>query len=339
VDYNGNALTYNGSSWSSPDQIDPGLADLDEIDGWLSSVSCPTASFCTAVDSVGYGFTYDGKSWSSPDEVDSGVIEANDMNTLAYGTAVPGQLQAVSCASGNFCAAVDTYGDVMTYNGALWSSPAGIDQNGLNSVSCPTASFCVALDGSGRALTYNGSSWSKPISVDPKGGGLGSVSCPSASFCVALDGSGKALTYNGSSWSKPVSVDANKGGLGLVSCPSARFCAALDGNGYAFTYSPPAASKTILKLSVAKVAYGHEQVEHLSVTVSPQDSRTTPTGKVTIKASTTMLSVIKLKAGKGSCSLSARRLKAGTYSLVATYGGSANFKGSTSAKETLIVAK
>jgi len=66
VDYNGNALTYNGSSWSSPDQIDPGLADLDEIDGWLSSVSCPTASFCTAVDSVGYGFTYDGKSWSSP---------------------------------------------------------------------------------------------------------------------------------------------------------------------------------------------------------------------------------------------------------------------------------
>jgi hypothetical protein len=87
------------------------------------------------------------------------------------------------------------------------------------------------------------------------------------------------------------------------------------------------------------VAYGHEQVEHLSVTVSPQDSRTTPTGKVTIKASTTMLSVIKLKAGKGSCSLSARRLKAGTYSLVATYGGSANFKGSTSAKETLIVAK
>jgi hypothetical protein len=29
----------------------------------------------------------------------------------------------------------------------------------------------------------------------------------------------------------------------------------------------------------------------------------------------------------------------GTYSLVATYGGSTNFKGSTSAKETLTVIK
>jgi hypothetical protein len=223
-----------------------------------------------------------------------------------------------------------------------WSQGKLIDPlhgggGGLNSVSCPTASFCVTVDRMGDFLTYNGSSWSSPDEIDQNA--LYSVSCPTASFCAAVDGNGKALTYKGSSWSKPVSVDANKGGLGLISCPSARFCAALDGNGYAFTYSPPAASKTILKLSATKVAYGHEQVEHLSVTVSPQDSRTTPTGKVTIKASTTMLSVIKLKAGKGSCSLSARRLKAGTYSLVATYGGSANFKGSTSAKETLIVVK
>ena len=35
----------------------------------------------------------------------------------------------------------------------------------------------------------------------------------------------------------------------------------------------------------------------------------------------------------------AKKLKVGTYNLVATYGGSTNFKGSTSAKETLTVAK
>ena len=100
-----------------------------------------------------------------------------------------------------------------------------------------------------------------------------------------------------------------------------------------------ATSKTTLKLSAAKVTYGDEQVEHLSVTVTPQYPGTTPTGKVTIKASTTSLCVVKLKSGKVSCTLSAKRLKTGTYHLVASYGGSTNFKGSTSAKETLTVAK
>jgi hypothetical protein len=49
--------------------------------------------------------------------------------------------------------------------------------------------------------------------------------------------------------------------------------------------------------------------------------------------------VITLKSGKGSCTFPAKKLPAGAYSLVATYGGSANFKGSTSAKETLTVVK
>jgi hypothetical protein len=100
-----------------------------------------------------------------------------------------------------------------------------------------------------------------------------------------------------------------------------------------------ATSKAALKLSSKKVTYGDEQAEHLSVTVSPQRSGPTVTGTVTVKASATTLCVIKLKSGKGSCMLSPKRLKAGTYHLVATYGGSANYKGSTSAKETLTVAK
>jgi hypothetical protein len=100
-----------------------------------------------------------------------------------------------------------------------------------------------------------------------------------------------------------------------------------------------ATSKIALKLSNARVTYGDEGVEHLSVTVSPQYSGTTPTGKVTITESTTVLCVITLSGAKGSCRLSAKKLKVGTYDLVATYGGSSNFKGSTSAKETFTVAK
>jgi hypothetical protein len=98
-----------------------------------------------------------------------------------------------------------------------------------------------------------------------------------------------------------------------------------------------ATSKTTLKLSATKVTYGHEQTEHLSVRVSPEFARTTPTGTVRVKQSTRTLCVITLKSAKGSCKLSAKRLKVGTYHPVATYGGSTNFKGSTSAKETLRV--
>ena len=100
-----------------------------------------------------------------------------------------------------------------------------------------------------------------------------------------------------------------------------------------------ATSKTALKPSETKVTYGDEQVGHLSVAVSPQHSGLTATGTVTVKASATTLCVIKLSSAKGSCKLSAKQLKAGTYQLVATYSGSANFKGSTSAKEILTIAK
>jgi hypothetical protein len=100
-----------------------------------------------------------------------------------------------------------------------------------------------------------------------------------------------------------------------------------------------ATSKTTLKLSSSKVTYGHEQTEHLSVMVSPEFAGSTPTGRVTVEGSGMTLCVITLSSGKGSCTLSVKRVDAGTYQFVATYGRSTNFEGSTSAKETLTVAK
>jgi len=109
-------------------------------------------------------------------------------------------------------------------------------------------------------------------------------------------------------------------------------------------------SKTALKLSKSKVSYGDEQVELLSVTVSPLSSRATLTGQVTVgefklpvhrihgklpRPST--LCVITLKKGKGSCRMSAKNLGTGTYDLVATYGGNPVFSPSTSSMETLTV--
>ena len=92
-------MTYNGSSWSAPTNIDGG-----NILG-LVSVSCSSASFCVAVDFDGNAMTYNGSSWSVPVGIKSG-----------------GQfLSSVSCPSESFCAAVDDAGNVVTYSGGSGS--------------------------------------------------------------------------------------------------------------------------------------------------------------------------------------------------------------------------
>ena len=59
----GNVLTYNGTSWSSPDEIDPSGAN------WSPSRARRRASAPRWTTS-GHVLTYNGTSWSSPDEID-----------------------------------------------------------------------------------------------------------------------------------------------------------------------------------------------------------------------------------------------------------------------------
>jgi hypothetical protein len=69
IDANGNAMTFNGSSWSAPDPIDSGVVQP------LATVSCPAVGWCTAMDGFGQAFTYTGSGWSKPVgvEADAGV--------------------------------------------------------------------------------------------------------------------------------------------------------------------------------------------------------------------------------------------------------------------------
>ena len=99
-----------------------------------------------------------------------------------------------------------------------------------------------------------------------------------------------------------------------------------------------ATTKTALKLSGSRVTYGDEQAERLSVTVSPQFAGVVPSGKVTLKESTTTLCVIKLSSAKGSCTLGATRFGAGVEHLVASYGGSSDFDGSSSSHQTVTIS-
>jgi len=127
---------------------------------------------------------------------------------------------------------------------------------------------------------------------------------------------------------------------------SYRLTATYGGDGiYAGSASDPQAltvtkapTTTLLTLSAAKVAVGHEQAERLSVQVKATTG-SSPTGHVVIKAGTTQICNITLANGKGSCTLAASKLPPGTYHLAATYNGDATHARSTSAKKTLTVTK
>ncbi len=100
-----------------------------------------------------------------------------------------------------------------------------------------------------------------------------------------------------------------------------------------------ASAKTSLRLSTAYVSYGDEGAEQLGVAVSPEFAGAMPSGRVTVKESRTVVCEITLSSGKGSCDLSAKKLKAGTYRLVATYGGNREFNSSSSISKTLNVTE
>jgi hypothetical protein len=274
VGTNGYAQTFNGTSWGTPQFVDPS----QNLSGSpLTSISCPSSSFCAAVDLAGRAIQFNGSSWTSPDQIDS---TGNSLNAVACASAsfcVAGDaggdgfvyngstwtttpipvnntsneeaIGGMACPSTSFCVAVGQAGSVETSTdgGAAWTNPQIIGSNNLTSVSCPSSTFCVAVDTAGNAYTYNGSTWSTtPIDTTNGqigGGSLDSVSCPSSSFCAAIDGLENVLMFNGTSWTAPQQLETGADLHPGVSCPSSSFCAAVDGGGNAFIYgtvsSPP----------------------------------------------------------------------------------------------------
>jgi hypothetical protein len=67
----------------------------------LTSVSCPTAAFCAAVDDLGEALTFDGSRWSPPAEIDSSPAGGS------------GGLTSISCPTAKFCQAVDAAGSAV----------------------------------------------------------------------------------------------------------------------------------------------------------------------------------------------------------------------------------
>ncbi len=255
------AQAVAGSGWKTPVLVD--TAKVNSAAPSLTSVSCPTTSFCAAVDAKGNVLTLQNGSWSTPQNIDS--TPASSFND-AMGT--------VSCASASFCVAGDDLDDVYTYDGSSWSA---LDQLNASitsptvsfSVSCPTTSFCLAVDGDYDWYTYNGSTWSAAQVIDSntlEGIVIGEVSCASATFCEAAFGQ-QTVTFNGSSWSAPIKVPVGSEGnasstpsIEALSCASSTLCAGVgttsNNQGYLDTFNGTAwAAPQIKKTGLGPQAF------------------------------------------------------------------------------------
>ena len=208
----------------------------------LFSVSCPSASACTA---VGFGAKgtvterWNGSRWSiQPTQTD---------HKDAY-------LWDVSCLSARFCLAVGAAatasverGLIERWNGVRWSleqipqipeGSSGPVRSFVTGVSCLSTSDCTAVGSGYGALVWNGTDWSIQ---HVKNSNLQAVSCVSAKFCMAVGAftwrdeavGTLAERWNGSKWSIVHSPD---GGIHSdfvsVSCVSARNCTAVGLGGH-----------------------------------------------------------------------------------------------------------
>jgi len=126
--------------------------------------------------------------------------------------------------------------------------------------------------------------------------------------------------------------------IDVVSCASPLACAATGsyGNGVVFVVSTGTPTATAESMSAAKLSYGREQAERVSVAVTAKQGGPV-TGKVTVSAGSATLCVITLHSGRGTCRLTARRLRRGRYQVTAAYPGTGVFISSVSRAKTLTV--
>jgi hypothetical protein len=218
----------------------------------LTSVSCPTASQCTAVDTYGYESSF-APSPAQP-AASTFLIDTGDPDQGAQCPAGgPGQcsLDAVACPSVSTCVAVDLNSLEMTFNPAApTAANAGeIDEGGhgsansLNGLACVSPAQCTTVDDVGGELTFNPAHAARASGsqIDPSDSlfGLLAVACPSSSQCTAVDNTGGELTFNPRKprFPKRVVVDPH-GWLNSIACPTVTQCTAVDRHGYEVTFDP-----------------------------------------------------------------------------------------------------
>ncbi len=242
------AQRWNGTGWAVQATPNPAGA----ASSYLTSVSCPSATSCTAT-----GFYRDGSGNQFPlAEAWNGSTWKIQTTPHPSGTTTT-QFNTVSCASAGACVAVGydltpsftPFAEV--WNGTSWkikdpSLPGGGSDGTLGGVSCSAATACAAVgdyfNGSKTvtlAERWNGTGWAvqtTPNRADAKDSYLAAVDCNSATSCTATGsvfhgGTVKTITlaerWDGTTWhlSAPgAPAGATQSNLTGVSCQTSTNC-------------------------------------------------------------------------------------------------------------------
>jgi hypothetical protein len=206
----GYVATFNGVSWSRPLRIDRY--------SYLTSLSCPSSSFCTATDAQGYVLRYRGSTWGS-----------RHLEAIAA--------DKISCLSRSFCVAAEYGGDAAIWSGS-WRLTHVAPSGTTPGVACISTTRCFASEYLGYVTPYVSGTWQRAErhDIDHTSGRLVQVSCASATFCLAVDEFANVSRYDGAHWSVAHRVKPFALGFDLVSCPTTSFCMVLAPGTYSWTF-------------------------------------------------------------------------------------------------------
>jgi Bacterial Ig-like domain (group 3) len=358
-----------GGVWGSAREI------ADAPGGVITSVSCGSAGHCAAVGGYypttdtpsEQAFTVDqtGGAWGAAQPV---VGLAAQLNSVSCAS-------AANCSAGGFSydpvGKVDE-AFVVNETAGRWGTAQPVpglaartdgSDSAVNSVSCVSAGNCVAGGDYGSAASpprafvddETDGTWSAltPLSSD---GSISSVSCASAGNCSAVGVSGVSGGTRGTLLADQshgvwggvqkvagVNNDLGQAMVNSVSCRPSGQCSA---GGFSTTASGVqafvvgrtlvAVTHATVSLSAARVSYGDEQAERVSVAVSSSHGAA-PSGLVAVRTRGGALCPITLKAGRGSCAVPALKFAPGPITVTASYGGASGFAPSASASKTFAV--
>lgn len=238
-------------AWSKPASIDTATQAGGGYAG-LAAISCPTTTFCIAVDNSANGqVAYT----TNP----TGPASAWTLTTIGSNVT----LDAVSCVSATFCmigGSSHYYATDPTGGASAWKSTGSLSASYsvIASLACKTMKLCVGV-GYGNAGVGLVAASSQPstttwlnslIGTDPpspEAQVVDSVACPQRNFCVAVDGASHAYTTSTpvrGSWSigKPLKK-ASQGTVSQVAC-NAKICVEVDNRGTVIYGAVRAATST-----------------------------------------------------------------------------------------------
>lgn len=219
-------------SWSAPTPITESPADA------LLDISCPSASFCVAIDAASHIYTSTdpaagGGAWSTATAIDAGHA-----------------LTKLFCASAALCVAVDDAGDVVTSTnpagGAGAWSVATVAEHALRGVTCPSTTLCLVVGGDGLFYATNptggAGAWTSTTALSGSTG-FHTLACATASLCVAGDSFGdvEASTHplgDGSEWSI-VAGGSESSSYEGAACPSTTLCVVAENMGQLLISTTP----------------------------------------------------------------------------------------------------